>query len=86
MAERASDYPPPSYAGYVWWNARRIYLARPEREIQIFEDTPSGLAALRIALLAFADRSRIVGGMSEPSVSLDVRGQRKVIEDIWKQD
>ena len=86
MAERASDYPPPSYAGYVWWAQRRIYLARPGREIQVFDDTASGLAALRIALLAFADSTRVIGGMSEPSVSLDVRGQRKIIEDIWKED
>lgn len=85
--ERASDYPPPSYAGYIWWAQRKIYLARPGREIQVFEDTGEGLAALRIALLAFADRECIVGSaLGEPSISLDVRGQRKVIEDIWQQD
>lgn len=86
MAERASDYPPPSYAGYVWWAQRNIFLARPGREIQVFEDTPSGLAALRIALLAFADSSVPVGLNREPSVSLDVKGQPKIKEDIWRSE
>lgn len=79
------DYPPPSYAGYVWWEQRKIFLAKPGKGTQSFEDTPSGLAALRIALLGFADNTRDITSGVKPSIALEANGQRK-IEDLWGED
>lgn len=79
------DYPPPSYAGYVWWAQRKIYLAKPGKGTQSFEDTPSGLAALRIALLGFADNQADVTVGIKPSVELHANGQSK-IDDLWGED
>jgi len=57
---RVNDYPPPSYAGYVWWANRRVWLSDTTHGTRSFEDTPSGLAALRIALLDLADQRQTV--------------------------
>ena len=83
---RPSDYPPPSYAGHIWWAQRRIWLATGRGQ-RCFEDTPTGLAELRIALLELADQRATLSAASEraPSVRLDASGRRKITEgDLWE--
>ena len=88
------DYPPPAYAGYCWWADRRIFVAFPGRGTKSFEDTPSGLGALRIALLELSDNSRVVGAGSAASAArnvpvrrFDERGKEKVpVGDIFEEE
>lgn len=80
---RPSDYPPPSYAGHIWWAQRRIWLATGRGGFRSFEDTPTGLAELRIALLETVTLS--VARDRTPSVRLDASGKRKITEgDLWE--
>ncbi len=89
---RASDYPPPSYAGYVWAANGKFWLASAGRGTASFEDTPDGLNALRNALLALSV-PQLTGGSNLPSKEVDkfasarrfdVRGKPKLSEgDFW---
>lgn len=84
---RPSDYPPPSYAGHIWWAQRRIWLATGRGGFRSFEDTPTGLAELRIALLELADQRVTLAAALDraPSVRLDASGRRKITEgDLWE--
>lgn len=83
---RPNDYPPPSYAGHIWWAQRRIWLATGRGGFRSFEDTPQGLAQLRIALLDLADqRATLSAARDAPSVRLDASGKRKLdTGDLWE--
>jgi len=84
---RASDYPPPSYAGHCWFAGGRLWLARSGQQPVSFPDTPDGLNGLREALRACGDRSRVLGaGERVPSVRLTAGGRPKLDEgDLWEQ-
>ena len=82
------DYPPPAYAGYCWWADRRIFVAIPGRGTKSFEDTPSGLGALRIALLELSDNSRVVSvARNVPVRKFDEKGKERVpVGDIFDEE
>lgn len=83
------DYPPPAYAGYIWWSERTIVLAVPGRGTRRFEDTPMGLVALRIALLDLADAGRVtgVGFANVPVRKFDAHGREKhSVGDIFDEE
>ena len=85
------DYPPPAYAGYCWWADRRIFVAIPGRGTRSFEDTPSGLGGLRIALLELSDNSRVVSAgcaaRNVPVRKFDEKGKERVpVGDIFEEE
>jgi hypothetical protein len=96
---RQSDYPLPSYAASVWSARGKFFLARNGKGTFYFEDSPDGLAELRVALLACADQrvplgpaahsgSNLQGAeASKARVKLTARGRPKLAaEDLWSGD
>jgi len=90
---RQSDYPLPGYAASCWYARGKFFLARCGKGTVYFEDTPDGLAELRIALLACGDQRLLVGGaregaavtaLSPARVKVGVSGRPKLAEeDLW---
>ena len=80
---RPSDYPLPSYAGYCWFARGKFFLARSGHGTVYFEDSPDGLAELRVALLNCADQRELLGvgsglGSSSNLASMPARVRQTV--------
>lgn len=95
---RQSDYPLPGYAASCWHARGKFFLARCGKGTVYFEDTPDGLAELRVALLACGDQRALLGGAREEArearearaalqparVKVGVSGRPKLTEnDLW---
>jgi hypothetical protein len=96
---RASDYPLPSYAASVWSARGKFFLSRAGRGTVYFEDSPDGLAELRVALLACADQrvplgpaarsgSNLQGAdAAKARVKVNARGRPKLdTADLWGEE
>ena len=84
---RASDYPPPSYAGHCWYAGGHFWLARSGASPQSFPDTPDGVNALREALRACGGGSGPLGTSNlreAPVRRFTASGRPKLDEgDLW---